>query len=117
MRYAKSPAIATVKGAPLAKKARVAKRRAHVAPSKAKPTRTATRAKKPTAARSGSKTKILALLRRPDGATLKDLIKATAWQPHSVRGFLSGAVGKKMGIPVESFKSAGGERGYRISSK
>jgi hypothetical protein len=48
---------------------------------------------------------------------LKDLIKATAWQPHSVRGFLSGAIGKKMGIPVESFKSADGVRGYRISSK
>jgi hypothetical protein len=114
----KAPAMATVKGAPLAKKARVAKRRAHVAPSKAKPARKATRARKPTTARSGSKTaKILALLRRPDGATLKDLMKATGWQPHSVRGFLSGAIGKKMGIPVESFKSADGVRGYRISSK
>jgi transposase len=114
----KAPAIATVKGAPRAKKAGVAKRRAHVAPSKAKSARTATPAKKPTTARGGSKTaKILALLRRPDGATLKELRKATGWQPHSVRGFLSGAIGKKMGIPVESFRSADGERGYRTSSK
>jgi hypothetical protein len=112
----KTPAPATVK-AP-AKKPRVAKRRAHVAPSKAKPARKATRAKKRTAARSGSKTEhILGLLKRPGGATLKELLKATGWQPHSVRGFLSGAVGKKMKTPVESFKNSDGERAYQISSK
>ena len=111
----KVPATATVQGAPPAKKAPVAKRRAHVAPSKA---RKATRAKKPTTARAGSKTaKILDLLKRPGGATLKQLQKATGWQPHSVRGFLSGAVGKKMKTRVESFKNSDGERAYQISSK
>jgi hypothetical protein len=114
----KAPATATVQGAPPAKQARVAKRRAHVAPSKAKPARKATRAKKPTTARAGSKTaKILDLLKRPGGATLKQLQKATGWQPHSVRGFLSGAVGKKMKTRVESFKNSDGERAYQISSK
>ena len=54
---------------------------------------------------------------RPDGASLKDLMKATSWQPHSVRGFLSGTVGKKMKTPVESFKRSDGARAYRISSK
>jgi hypothetical protein len=44
-------------------------------------------------------------------------MKATGWQAHSVRGFLSGTIGKKMGITVESFQSGTGERGYRISSK
>jgi hypothetical protein len=102
----KVPATATVQGAPPAKKAPVAKRRAHVAPSKAQPARKATRAKKPTTARAGSKTaKILDLLKRPGGATLKQLQKATGWQPHSVRGFLSGAVGKKMKTRVESSKT------------
>jgi hypothetical protein len=99
-------------------KARVAKGRAQVAPSKAKPARKATRARKVAPARRGSKTaKILDLLKRPGGVTLKELMKATGWQPHSVRGFLSGTLAKKRGIPVESFKSGDGERAYRISSK
>lgn len=41
---------------------------------------------------------VLALLRRPDGANLKELRKATGWQAHSVRGFLSGTVAKRMGF-------------------
>ena len=106
-----APATAT-------KKARVAKRRAHAAPSKAKPARKATRAKKAATARRGSKTaKILDLLKRPGGVTLKELVKATGWQSHSVRGFLSGTVGKKMGTPFESSRRDDGERAYRISSK
>jgi hypothetical protein len=96
------------------RKASVAKRRAHVAPSKAKPDRKAPRAKKAGTAGPGSKTaKILDLLKRPVGATLKELMKATGWQAHSVRGFLSGTVGKKMGIAVESSSRADGERVYR----
>jgi hypothetical protein len=46
---------------------------------------------------------------------LRELIKATGWQAHSVRGFLSGA--KKMGIRVESSKRPDGDRFYRIASK
>src|SRR5216684_1894439 len=96
--------------------ARVAQRRAHVAPAKAKPARKAPRAKKAVTARRGTKTaKILDLLKRPGGVTLKELVKATGWQPHSVRGFLSGTLGKKRGTPVESFKSGDGERAYRLA--
>ena len=75
--------------------------------------------KKPTVVpRGGTKTdKILDLLKRPGGVTLTELAKATGWQPNSVRGFLSGAIGKKMGTPVESFKSSEGDRSYRLSSK
>jgi hypothetical protein len=98
-------------------KARIAKRPAHAAGSKAKPAHKAT-AKKAAAARRGSKTaKIIDLLKRPGGVTLKEVIKATRWQAHSVRGFLSGTIGKKMGIRVESSKRPDGERSYRTSSK
>jgi hypothetical protein len=98
-----------------ATKARVAKRRAAVAPSKGKAAQKATGAKKVAPARHGSKTaKILDLLRRPAGASIKELMKATGWQAHSVRGFLSGTIGKKMGTPVASTKRADGERSYRL---
>jgi hypothetical protein len=92
---------------------------ARVAPSKAQLARKATGTKKAAApARRGSKTaKILDLLKRPGGVTLKELMKATGWQPHSVRGFLSGTIGKKRGIPVESFQSSDTERAYRVASK
>ncbi len=65
--------------------------------------------------RKGSKTaKILVLLKRPGGAALKELTKASGWQPHSVRGFLSGILGKKMGLKVRSIKGESGERRYSI---
>jgi len=67
-------------------------------------------------AREGSKkAAILALLRQPNGATLKDLMAATGWQAHSVRGFISGAIVKKMGLKVESQKRADGERAYALA--
>ena len=67
-------------------------------------------------ARAARSAKVLDLLKRPEGATLKELMKATAWQAHSVRGFLSGAVGKKMGLTVVSAKGEDGERTYSIKS-
>ena len=105
-----------------AKKARVGRQGAHVAPKKGKPGKKATPAKKaPKGAkkiggtREGSKSaKVLDLLKRPDGATLKELMKATGWQAHSVRGFLSGAVSKKMGLVVTSAKGEDGERSYSV---
>jgi len=100
-------------------KARVAKQRAKAAPPKPEPDTKAASASKPaTAARGGSKTeKILELLKRPGGVTLKELAKSTGWKPNSVRGFLSGAIGKKMAMPVESFKSSEGDRSYRLSAQ
>ena len=61
-------------------------------------------------------TTIVDLLRRKEGATLADLTKATGWQQHSVRGFLSAQVGKKMGLKVESTKRDDGQRVYRVQS-
>ena len=56
----------------------------------------------------------LDLLKRHGGATSKELRKATGWLPHSVRGFLSGTVGKKMGLTVTSTKGEDGERTYSV---
>ena len=56
----------------------------------------------------------LRLLARPDGATIEDLQSATGWQSHSVRGFLAGAVKKKLGLTLVSSKAEGDVRRYRV---
>jgi hypothetical protein len=58
---------------------------------------------------------VLDLLRRKDGATMAEIAKATGWQNHSIRGFVSGTLMKKMDLPVESFKNETGERTYRLA--
>ena len=109
------------------KKPRGAKPGANVAPKKAKSGKKATSGKKaPKArksekkgdsARDGSKAAtILELLKREGGVTAKELEKATGWQPHSIRGFLSGTIRKKMGLDVVSAKGEDGERSYLIKS-
>jgi hypothetical protein len=71
---------------------------------------------KPAAARDGSKkAEILGLLQRKGGATLAQIMKATGWQAHSVRGFISGTLGKKMGLTVDSIRREDGERVYSIA--
>src|ERR1019366_9180373 len=113
---------------PPTKKPRSAAQKTHVAPSQARSGKKATPAKKAnkgaksakspkkaTGACQGSKTsKVLDLLKRSGGATLKELMKATGWQAHSVRGFMSGALGKKMGLAVTSTKAEDGERRYSV---
>jgi hypothetical protein len=65
--------------------------------------------------RPGSKSaKVVALLNRLHGASLKELQKATGWQAHSIRGFLSGTVAGKMGLKVSSIKTESGERRYAV---
>jgi hypothetical protein len=59
---------------------------------------------------------ILALLQRPKGATLPEITEATGWQPHSVRGFLSGVVKNKLKLQIESRKD-GRDRTYRIKTR
>ena len=94
-----------------------------VAPEQAPAKNMATRAKKAPAAkeakgaRAGSKTEtILALMKQPGGTTLNAIMEATQWQAHSVRGFISGTLGKKMGLNVLSTKSTEGERTYSIQA-
>jgi hypothetical protein len=85
------------------------------APKKAMATKATKTADGAPTAREGSKKAIvLDMLRRKDGATLAEIGKATDWQKHSIRGFISGTITKRMGLKVESSKNAGGERAYRV---
>lgn len=60
--------------------------------------------------------KMIALLRRPDGAALGELVRATGWQKHSIRGALSGAIKKHLGYTLTSLRSGAVHR-YRIVSR
>jgi hypothetical protein len=82
--------------------------------SRAEPKATASRA----SARSGTKQGLLVdLLRRKEGGTIAEAVKATGWQPHSVRGAISGTLKKKLGLAVISDKVAGRGRVYRVVPK
>jgi hypothetical protein len=58
---------------------------------------------------------LIAMLRRNEGATIAQIVAATGWQPHTVRGAFAGALKKKLGLTVTSEKVEGGERVYRIA--
>jgi hypothetical protein len=113
------------------KRPSVAPRARNVAPSKGKSgkqqaapvkkankvAKSAKSAKNTGSARQGSKTaKFLDLLKRSGGATGAELMKATGWQAHSVRGFISGVLTRKMGLSVTSTKAEDGVRRYSLKS-
>jgi preprotein translocase subunit SecD len=93
-----------------------------VASKEARPANQAARSKKPLTGESksngtheGSKAaQVIAMLQRNNGATLAEIMLKFGWQAHTVRGFMAGAM-KKAGYLVESFKSAQGDRTYRIN--
>jgi len=66
--------------------------------------------------RDGTKqAQVVGMLRRPKGATIAQIVAATEWQVHTVRGFFAGALKKKLGLTVTSEKVESGERVYRIA--
>ncbi len=67
-----------------------------------------------TEARSNKRAEVIALMKRAKGATLAEIMDATGWQPHTVRGFVS-ILGGKGGAKIESSKNTAGERSYRIA--
>ena len=105
------------KGAPKgAKPAKGGKAKASAPKKTAKASKTPAkgpRAKATTARAESKGAKILEMIGRAKGATLAEIMKATDWQAHSVRGFLSTAA-KKQGIKIESVKNEAGERTYSV---
>jgi hypothetical protein len=66
-------------------------------------------------ARQGSKqAKLIEMLKRPNGATLDEIVKKLEWQPHTVRGAIAGALKKKLGLDITSEKGDRRGRIYRI---
>jgi hypothetical protein len=67
--------------------------------------------------RDGTKQAVLiALLKRPEGATLSQMVEATQWQVHTVRGAMAGALKKKLGLEITSEKQTGTDSVYRITT-
>ncbi len=108
----KTPATARAKIA----RAPTKKRAKQSRPPRAKTTKTS-QAGAPAKARASTKqATLIDHLQRKEGATLADLVKATGWQAHSVRGAISGALKKKLGLAVLSEKVEGRGRVYRITA-
>jgi len=75
----------------------------------------ASSSKEATTRQGGKKAQVIELLRRPEGATLQQLVEATGWQAHSVRGFLSGTLAKKMGRKITRRKRDDGASVYFLT--
>jgi hypothetical protein len=74
-----------------------------------------TSAAKPPTQRAGTKqAQIIAMLKRPEGATIAEIVAATAWQAHSARGVISGVLKTKLGLEVGATKEDGRGSVYRI---
>lgn len=74
----------------------------------------ATQPKTPRTHGHSKQAQVIEMLRRPQGATVAQICASTGWQAHSVRGSLSGAIKKKLGLNVVSTKTVSGDRVYRI---
>ena len=81
------------------------------------PQPTAAETPKPVHIRAGTKqAQIIALLQRPEGAAITEIVAETGWKPHSVRGLISGGLKKKLGLPVASENVDGRGTVYKLEA-
>jgi hypothetical protein len=69
---------------------------------------------KPEARKQTKQATLIMMLQRPNGANIPELVKAIHWQAHSIRGAMSGALKKKLGLTIQSQNIEGRGRIYRI---
>lgn len=72
-------------------------------------------AAKPRTRDNSKQAQVIAMLKRPEGATIEQICEATQWQAHTVRGTFAGAFKKKLGLEITSTKEADGQRIYRVA--
>lgn len=70
---------------------------------------------KPRTRANSKQADVVRMLKRPEGATVRQICDATGWQAHTVRGAFAGALRKKLGLTLVSDKHPGGERVYRVA--
>jgi hypothetical protein len=71
---------------------------------------------KPRLRDNSKQAQVIAMLKRPEGATIQQLCEITKWQSHTMRGTIAGKLKKKLGLTITSEKPADGERVYHIPS-
>lgn len=81
-----------------------------VPPASAEPIKAAPRTRENT-----KQAQIIDMLKRPEGATISQIVEVTGWQPHTVRGTFAGAFKKKLGLLIVSEKDSQANRVYRIA--
>ena len=77
---------------------------------------TAEPAKTPRTRDNSKQAQVIAMLKRPEGATIVQICEATGWQQHTVRGTFAGSFKKKLGLDITSTKEQGGERIYKVAT-
>lgn len=93
------------------------KRKTGAAKPRRKPQKTSpARSKRSPAATQSKQEVVIQMLRRQSGVTIDDIVAKTGWQPHSVRGFFSGFVKKKLKLPLVSEVGKDGVRRYHIAA-
>ena len=103
----------TVKGADAAKKTASAAKKGRRASKQTSHKAAATQRSGHKAQRSNKKAEVIAMMQRAHGATLAEIVAATGWRKHTVRGFVS-ILGKKGEAKIDSSKNAAGERTYKV---